>query len=276
MSTGLKHSADRTTFQFVTLRRATCRLNLSIADFEFKRVLGEGSMSTVFHAVLKKTLGDDKMLQAGAECAMKVFDKFYIQRHKMTTSVVRERHIMDKLHTDYTAQLKYTFQDAQKIYMALDLYLNGDLFEQIQLRKPLPTHEARFYAAEMVLILQCLRDYNVVFRDFKPENMLLSDTGHLVLTDFGCAKFLSNDTASEPNVATSASKEHSNGSEAPASDSEKRAVTFVGTADYLSPEVLKNTGCTHAVDLWGFGCVLFQLITGVPPFRYSATTSVSP
>jgi 3-phosphoinositide dependent protein kinase-1 len=262
-----------------------CRLNLSISDFEFLRVLGDGSMSTVFLAKLKRTVGDVEMLQAGAECALKVFDKFYIQRHKMTESVIRERRIMDKMDTPWSVQLKYTFQDAQKIYMALEAYELGDLFEQIQLRKPLPLSEARFYAAEMVLILQCLRERSVVFRDFKPENLLLSHTGHLVLTDFGCAKLLpskgsTSDQADPPNStsSTSASPKDAteNSSSACAETEGTRKVTFVGTADYLSPEVLRNTGCSFAVDLWGFGCILYQLIAGAPPFRcYSIVPHVS-
>ena len=111
-------------------------------------------MATVFHAVLKHSVGDHPMLQAGAECAMKVVDKFYIQRHKMSQSVIRERYVMDKLQTSWTVPLKYTFQDDQKIYMALELYKGGDLFDQLQLRKPLPIDEARFYAAEMVIMLE--------------------------------------------------------------------------------------------------------------------------
>lgn len=229
-------------------------------------------MATVFHAVLKNTVGDDEMLQAGAECAMKVIDKFYVQRHKMSESVVRERHIMDKLQTSCTVRLKYTFQDSQKLYMALDIYKGGDLFEQLQLRKPLPADEVRFYAAEMVLIIQCLREHSVVFRDFKPENVLLNSSGHLVLTDFGCAKVLtasksSAEPASEEQGTSVASEDPEATSSRFGASEEPRKVTFVGTADYLSPEVLKNTGCSFAVDLWGFGCVLFQLIAGKPPFR---------
>ena len=123
----------------------------------------------------------------------------------------------------------------------------------------------------MVLMLQCLRQHNVVFRDLKPENMLLDSSGHLKLTDFGCAKFLVSDSsAGQPvrqhDTAATPADAPGIGSESRASG-DRRKVTFVGTADYLSPEVLKNSGCSFAVDLWGFGCVLFQLIAGVPPFR---------
>jgi 3-phosphoinositide dependent protein kinase-1 len=232
--------------------------------------MGDGSLSTVFHAICNKT---------GKAYALKVIDKFYIQRHKMVDAVIRERRIMDQLHSDLVVRLHFTFQDEQKVYMGMTLYPAGDLFEQIQARKPLPPSEVQFYAAEMVLILDYLRLNHVVFRDFKPENLLLNDAGHLVLTDFGCAKILApgeevldDDSVSEGDgylqeggegAATQASCQ----SAVSKDKGPRRKVTFVGTADYLAPEILNNTSCTHAVDLWGFGCMLYQLITGSPPFR---------
>jgi 3-phosphoinositide dependent protein kinase-1 len=246
--------------------RDTRRLNLSVAAFELTRVLGEGSMSTVFQAQLKET---------GQVYALKVIDKLYIQRHKTTDAVIRERHIMDKLHSDLVVRLRFTFQDSQKLYMAMDLYKAGDLFEQLQLRKPLPLDDARFYAAEVVLILEYLRSQRVVFRDLKPENLLLTEAGHLAITDFGCAKILDHaadaaahkeDPASEAS-ATQAPDGSSDSAGESSAAVERRRVTFVGTADYLAPEILRNSGCSFAVDLWGLGCLLFQLIAGVPPFR---------
>lgn len=236
---------------------------MNINDFELVKVLGEGSMSTVFQALLKKT---------GEVVALKVIDKLYIQRHKTTEAVIRERNIMDRLHSDLVVRLRFTFQDTQKLYMAMDMYNSGDLFEQLQIRKPLPVEDARFYAAEMVMILEYLRQQSIVFRDFKPENLLLSKSGHLAITDFGCAKILEPDSCTEDCVEEQQAREC--GSDGATDESagvatqDKRRVTFVGTADYLCPEILKNTGCSFAVDLWGLGCVVFQLIAGVPPFRY--------
>lgn len=243
---------------------STCRLQLSINDFELVRVMGDGSLSTVFHAVLKKS---------GEVFALKVIDKIYIHRHKMTEAVIRERNIMDSFDSPLVVRLKFTFQDSQKLYMAMELHPAGDLFEQIQLRKPLGIHDARAYAAELLLILILLRQNNVVFRDFKPENLLVTETGHLAITDFGCAKVIPPDSEpSSPNNQDVLAHGQSEGQQEgdPTTESQtrdKRKITFVGTADYLSPEILSNTSCTFAVDLWGFGCTLFQLITGVPPFR---------
>lgn len=241
-----------------------CRLNLSINDFELVRVMGDGSLSTVFHAVLKTS---------GEALALKVIDKIYIHRHKMTEAVIRERNIMDSFDNPLVVRLKFTFQDSQKLYMAMELHPAGDLFEQIQIRKPLGLNEAKFYAAELVLILELLREEGVVFRDFKPENLLVTQSGHLAITDFGCAKVMTPDDtipqSDDGQLPVCAGAEGQPDGPASAVDQpkDKRKITFVGTADYLSPEILSNTSCTFAVDLWGFGCTLFQLITGVPPFR---------
>ena len=206
--------------------------------------------------------------KSGEEYALKVIDKIYIHRHKMTEAVIRERNIMDSFDSPLVVNLKFTFQDSQKLYMAMELHTAGDLFEQIQIRKPLSFKDAQTYAAEMVLILELLRQHRVVFRDFKPENLMVKKSGHLAITDFGCAKVIPSDDVhcspnneGAPDVAKAA--EHT-GEPAP---TDKRKITFVGTADYLSPEILNNTSCTFGVDLWGLGCTVFQLISGVPPFR---------
>eukprot|EP00892_Ulva_mutabilis_P009716 jgi/Ulvmu1/7116/UM034_0022.1 len=240
-------------------RYSAPRLDLSINDFELIRVMGDGSLSTVFHAIRKKS---------GDALALKVIDKIYIHRHKMTDAVIRERNIMDSFDSPLVVRLKFTFQDSQKLYMGMELHTAGDLFEQIQIRKPLSKADAQMYAAEMVLILELLRQHQVVFRDFKPENLLVTESGHLAITDFGCAKVIppGNNHANGNNEPPQADvePETQSGDKPP---KEKRKITFVGTADYLSPEILNNTSCTHGVDLWGFGCTLFQLITGAPPFR---------
>lgn len=83
-------------------------------------------------------------------------------------------------------------------------------------------------------------------RDVKPENLVLSGDGHLKIVDFGCAKNLQN---------------------CPPKDPKQRRVSFVGTAEYVAPEVLANTEVTYAIDLWGLGCLIFQMITGKAAFK---------
>ena len=95
-------------------------------------------------------------------------------------------------------------------------------------------------------------------RDLKPENLLITSDGHLKLTDFGTARFNVEEVGPAVVTLSRTGKETT-----------KRAVSFVGTADYIAPEVLDNTSCTPAVDLWSLGCVIYQLTCGQPPFRCS-------
>lgn len=156
-------------------------------------------------------------------------------------------------------RLLFTFQDKCHLYFGLELCRHGELVEQIQKRTTLDLGKAKFYAAEVVLILEHLQDCGVIHRDVKPENLLLTDSGHLKLIDFGCVKDLTGG-CDEQNCQ--------GGGRSPNKLKKgKRRVSFVGTADYIAPEVLDNTNVSFATDLWSLGCLVYQMLAGRPPFR---------
>ena len=105
---------------------------------------------------------------------------------------------------------------------------------------------ARFYAAEIVLVLEHLHEHQggIAYRDLKPENLLLDEDGHIRLVDFGFAKKLGNNADDRP-VET---------------------YTLCGTPEYLAPEVIHNKGHTSAVDWWALGILIYEFLTGYPPF----------
>eukprot|EP00878_Enallax_costatus_P040720 GHUV01047074.1.p1 GENE.GHUV01047074.1~~GHUV01047074.1.p1 ORF type:complete len:291 (+),score=88.91 GHUV01047074.1:747-1619(+) len=166
---------------------------------------------------------------------------------QMADYIRNERNILDQLHHPGVVELHFTFQDAESLYLGLEYCPNGELYEQLQERGSLPMAEAVQYAAEIVDILAYLRSKEVMHRDLKPENLLLDEQGHLKLIDFGSAKALF-----LPPI------ERGSGN---------RATSFVGTAEYVSPEVLNNTGISYAADLWALGCIIYQMLTGLPPFK---------
>jgi len=239
-------------------------------------------------------------------------------RHNAVDQVRRERNVLNRIPDDSIATLHFTFQDALSLYFGLEYCPGGELYEQIRARGRLDTDTARFYAAEIVLMLEVLRAHQIIHRDIKPENLLLTATGHLKLIDFGSVKDLAVDagreivsrgsidltsrgrgsggSAIDPGIAleveqdlgTASSDQNHESTTNPSSSSSssssptrkrsplasnkmpKRAVTLVGTADYVSPEVLRNDPVTYAADLWALGCVLYQMFAGRPPFK--ATT----
>jgi serine/threonine protein kinase len=141
----------------------------------------------------------------------------------------------------FIVNLYYAFQDHEKLYLILEYAEGGELFHHLAAERMFPEDTASFYMAEMVLALDYLhRTVGVVYRDLKPENCLLDGEGHLLLTDFGLSKV----SLDEDNPCNS----------------------FLGTVEYMAPEVIQGFEYGTAVDWWSLGALGFDLLTGSPPF----------
>jgi len=237
----------------------------SLQEFSLLSRLGDGSYSEVYQAHHDTT---------GADYALKVINKKHILRHKVVHQVQRERLLLSKLNYDGIVKLFFTFQDAHSLYLALEYCPNGELYDQIRLRGKFSVSTTQFYAAEIVLMLEYLRNEGVVHRDLKPENLLLTNDGHLKLIDFGSAKSLVHDLRSEGNsednnVSGNVEIRQKNGAEKEENkeESPERSSSFVGTADYVCPEMLSSQPVNYSADLWALGCVIYQMLTGKPPFK---------
>jgi 3-phosphoinositide dependent protein kinase-1 len=167
--------------------------------------------------------------------AMKIIHKAYMEKERKEYQVNAEREVLVMTNSPNIIKLYYTFKDSERLYFALEYAPNGDLHELIRVAKTLSFPLAQYYAAEIVNILEYLHLRGVVHQDLKPENILLSEDWHLKLADFGTAKFLYKESGCED---------------------------FVGTAEYVSPEVLMNKKSTAASDLWGLGCIIYELFVG--------------
>ncbi|VAH66546.1 hypothetical protein VPH35_046424 [Triticum aestivum] len=211
------------------------------ADFELGKIYGVGSYSKVVRARKKDT---------GNVYALKIMDKKFITKENKISYVKMERIVLDQLDHPGVIRLFFTFQDTYSLYMALESCEGGELFDQIVRKGRLSEDEARFYAAEIVDILEYLHSVGLIHRDVKPENLLLTSDGHIKIADFGSVK---------PTVDTPIKV-------LPNSTNE-RACTFVGTAAYVPPEVLNSAPATFGNDLWALGCTLFQMLSGSSPFK---------
>lgn len=181
---------------------------------------------------------------------VKVLEKQHIIRERKTEYVTREKKVLQILGSScsYFVHLYFTFQDTDRLYFVLTYAKNGELLQQINKDSGFSLECTRYYAAELLLALEYLNLNGIVHRDLKPENVLFDENWHILITDFGSAKILGEDKTSEENQ-------------------KKRKYSFVGTAQYVSPEILNDAESTPASDLWALGCIIFQMTSGQMPFR---------
>jgi len=205
---------------------------VSVADFELLNLVGKGSFGKVIQVRKRDT---------GEIYAMKVLSKKHIVDHNEVEHTKSEKNILMKLQHPFLVGLNYSFQTEDKLYFILDYVNGGELFYHLQREKRFTEERVRFYGSEIVLALEYLHNAGVVYRDLKPENLLLTNEGHICMTDFGLCK---------------------EGLFSP----DDRTETFCGTPEYLAPEVLAGQGYGKAVDWWSFGSLIYEMLTGLPPF----------
>ncbi|OLY85358.1 Serine/threonine-protein kinase gad8 [Smittium mucronatum] len=204
---------------------------LNIDQFDLLKVIGRGSFGKVFQVRKRDT---------GRIYAMKVLSKSKIIIRSEVAHTLAERNVLAKINHPFIVPLKFSFQTPEKLYLVLAFINGGELFHHLHREGKFDQHLSRFYAAELLCALECLHSYDVVYRDLKPENILLDYSGHVALCDFGLCKLNMTD--------------------------DKKTNTFCGTPEYLAPELLLGHGYTRTVDWWTFGILLYEMLTGLPPF----------
>ncbi|KAJ2896926.1 Serine/threonine-protein kinase gad8 [Zalerion maritima] len=204
---------------------------LKIEDFELLKVVGKGSFGKVMQVRKKDT---------SRIYALKTIRKAHIISRSEVAHTLAERSVLAQINNPFIVPLKFTFQSPEKLYFVLAFVNGGELFHHLQKEQRFDVNRSRFYTAELLCALECLHGFNVIYRDLKPENILLDYQGHIALCDFGLCKLDMKD--------------------------EDRTNTFCGTPEYLAPELLLGRGYNKTVDWWTLGVLLFEMLTGLPPF----------
>jgi serine/threonine protein kinase len=180
--------------------------------------------------------------------AMKVLKKDYIIQKNQVEHTRTERSVLGHVSHPYIVGMVRAFQTKDKLFFLLDYCAGGELFFQLGRVGRFEESRSKFYAAQITLALEYMHSLNIIYRDLKPENVLLDERGNVRLTDFG----LSKEGVRDPSTG---------------------ANSFCGTPEYIAPEVLNRKGHGRAVDWWSLGALLYEMITGLPPF-YSRNREV--
>ncbi|GAV52282.1 hypothetical protein ZYGR_0AG02730 [Zygosaccharomyces rouxii] len=214
-----------------------------IRDFKFGDTLGDGSYSTVMVATAR---------DSGKKYAVKVLSKEYLIRQKKVKYVNIEKNALQRLNNSRgIIRLYFTFQDEASLYFLLEYAPNGDFLSIMKKYGSLSEECTCYYSAQIIDAIKYLHLKGIIHRDIKPENILLDKEMKVKLTDFGTAKLLDG----QPNGSSEAYDLHT------------RSKSFVGTAEYVSPELLNDNWVDYRCDIWAFGCIVFQMIAGKPPFK---------
>ncbi|XP_053208313.1 cGMP-dependent protein kinase 1-like isoform X1 [Panonychus citri] len=205
---------------------------IKLSDLRVVSTLGVGG----FGRVELVTLVND----SERSFALKVMKKAQIVETRQQQHILSEKTIMMEANCPFIVKLFKTFKDSKYLYMLMESCLGGELWTILRDRGYFDEPTTRFYTSCVIEAFDYLHSRNIIYRDLKPENMLLDRFGYVKLTDFGFAKKLS-----PPG---------------------RKTWTFCGTPEYVAPEVILNRGHDYSADYWSLGVLMFELLTGTPPF----------
>ncbi|CAH1108227.1 unnamed protein product [Psylliodes chrysocephalus] len=208
--------------------------NVKLSDLVILTTLGVGGFGRVELVQIKG--------RPTKSYALKQMKKAQIVETRQQQHIMSEKEIMGEANCDFIVKLFKTFKDAKYLYMLMESCLGGELWTVLRDKGHFDDATTKFCTACVVEAFDYLHSRNIIYRDLKPENLLLDNSGYVKLVDFGFAKKL---------------------------QTGRKTWTFCGTPEYVAPEVILNKGHDISADYWSLGVLMFELLTGTPPFTGS-------
>jgi len=212
--------------------------NIKLEDLIFYKKLGSGQFGSVYMVRIKT---NEQFF------ALKCVSKQMVVEQNLEKHLQQEKAVLEVLNFPFIMQFIRTYKDAHYIYFLVECVRGMELFDVIRDMGLLQTYESQFYIGALMLAIEYLHMNSIIYRDIKPENIMVDETGFLKLIDMGTAKFLKVKNAGG-----------------------NRTFTIIGTPHYMAPEIISGKGYTMAVDLWSIGVVLYEFMCGMVPFGEEA------
>jgi protein kinase X len=202
--------------------------DINLDSFELMDTLGTGSFGRVRLVKYK----EDKNYYA-----LKILKKSEVIYLKQVEHVKTEKKLLEVISHPFIVNLMGAFQDDKNLYLMMEYIIGGEFFSLLRKAGRFPNDMSVFYAAQIALVFEHLHSMSILYRDLKPENLLLDQKGNCKVTDFGFAKKV-----------------------------EYRTWTLCGTPEYLAPEIILSKGHGKAVEWWALGILMYEMLAGYPPF----------